>query len=129
MQHFALNTPLLTQKITANNCINKMKNSIPGFNFNIALKTEKISQLFSRSAKAENLSIYDSPESIYHFVCDCQEDYIGMCLRPLYHRLHEHGQPSRGGEVFLHKTHCVQYKKSLAKVKKDNSYQYIIYYI
>jgi hypothetical protein len=48
-----------------------------------------------------------------------------MCLRPLHKRIHEHGQPSRGGEVFKHKTHCPKFKKSLAKLKKENSYQYL----
>ena len=47
--------------------VSKMKNTIPKFNVNISLRTVKISQLFSRSAKAENLSIYDTPECIYHF--------------------------------------------------------------
>ena len=105
--------------------VNKMKNSIPEFKVNIALRTVKISQLFSRSAKADNLSIYDTPECIYHFVCDCKEDYIGMSLRPLHHRIHEHGQSGRKSEVFLHKKDCKHYQKSLAKVKRNNSYQYL----
>ena len=65
----------------------------------------KVSQLFSRSAKAQNLYIYDTADCIYDFICDCK-DYIGMSLRPLHHRIHEHGQPGRGGEVFQHKTNC-----------------------
>ena len=66
-----------------------------------SLRTVKISQLFSRSAKADYLSLYETSESIYHFICDCKEDYIGMChLRLMHHRIHGHGQPSKRGEVF-----------------------------
>ena len=57
------------------------------------------------------------------FVCDCKEDYIGESLRPLHHRIHEHGQLCRGGDVFLHKTHSKEYKQSLAIVKRNNSYK------
>ena len=86
--------------------VQKMKNSIPDYNINIALRTVKISQLFSRSAKADYLPLYETPESINHFICDCKEDYIGMCLIPLHHRIHKHGQPGRGGEHFQHHSHC-----------------------
>ena len=102
-----------------------MKNSSQEFNLNIALRTIKISELFSRSAKAKNISIYDTSECIFRFVCDCKEDYIGMSLRPLHHRIHEHGQSGRKSEVFLHKKDCKHYQKSLAKVKRNNSYQYL----
>ena len=38
---------------------------------------------------------------------DCKDDYICLTyLRPLHHRIHKLGQPSRGGEVFEHKTKC-----------------------
>ena len=56
--------------------IQKMRQVLPNFNVNIALKTVKISQLFSRSAKPEKLPVYDTSECIYHFVCDCKDDYI-----------------------------------------------------
>jgi hypothetical protein len=46
-----------------------------------SLRTVKISQLFSRSAKPDYLSLYKTPESIYHFICDCKEDYIGMKVK------------------------------------------------
>ena len=105
--------------------VNKMKNSSPEFKVNIALRTVKISQLFSRSAKAKNISIYDTSECIFRFVCDCKEDYIDMSLRPLHHRIHENGQSGRKSEVFLHKKDCKHYQKSLAKVKRNNSYQYL----
>ena len=63
---------------TENYCeqlVQKMKNVLPNYNVNIALKTVKISQLFSRSAKANNLPFYDTPECIYHFECDCKAGY------------------------------------------------------
>ena len=107
------------------NLIQQMKNVLPNFNVNVALKTVKVSQLFSRSAKAQNLCVFDTPECIYQFICDCKVDYIGMSLRPLHHRIHEHGQSGRGGEVFEHKTNCQFFKKSLAKIKRENSYQYL----
>ena len=44
-----------------------------------------------------------------------------MCLRPLHKRMHEHGQAGRGSEVFKHKTDCPKFKKSLAKLKRENS--------
>ena len=47
-----------------------------------------------------------------------------MSLRPLHHRIHQHGQPSKGGEVFAHKSKCEAFKKNLAKHKRDNSIQY-----
>ena len=102
-----------------------MRQILPSFNVNIALKTVKISQLFSRSAKPEKLPVYDTSECIYHFVCDCKDDYIGESLRALHHRIHEHGQKSRGSAVFSHKSKCSLFQKSLAKVKRDNSYQYL----
>ena len=102
-----------------------MKNVLPNYNVNIALITVRISQLFSRSAKANNLPFYDTPECIYHFECDCKADYIGMSLRPLHHRIHEHGQKGRGGEVFAHKSNCEAFKKSSAKHKRDNAFQYL----
>jgi hypothetical protein len=57
-----------------------MRNVLPNFNVNIALRTVKISRLFSKWAKAEKLS-----------------------LRPLDHRVHEHQQPSKGEAVFITK--------------------------
>ena len=48
-----------------------------------------------------------------------------MCLRPSHKRIHEHGQAGRGSEVFKHKTDCPNFKKSLAKLKRENSYQYL----
>ena len=86
--------------------VRKMKNSIPDYNINIVLRTVEISQLFSRSVKADYLPLNETSESIYHFICDCKEDYIGMCLIPLHHRIHKHGQPGRGGEHFQHHSHC-----------------------
>ena len=80
-----------------------MRNVLPNFNVNIALRTVKISRLFSKWAKAEKLSFYDTPDCNYHYVCDCGEDYIGMSLRPLDHRVHEHQQPSKGEAVFITK--------------------------
>ena len=105
--------------------IQKMRQILPSFNVNIALKTVQISQLFSRSAKPEKLPVYDTSECIYHFVCDCKDDYIGESLRALHHRIHEHGQQCRGSAVFTHKSKCSLFQKSLAKVKRDNSYQYL----
>ena len=88
-----------------------MENVLPEFTVNLALKTVKVSQICSRSAKTQNHSIYDTADCIYHFICDCKDDYICMSLRPLHHRIHEHGQPGRGGEVFQHKTNCQFFKK------------------
>ena len=102
-----------------------MKHLLPNFNINIALKTIGISQLFSRSSKSKPPPLFEKSDWNYHFVRECGEDYIGMCLRPLHHRIREHQQPCRGGEVFFHKIHCAEYKKQLTKVKKDNSYQYL----
>ena len=95
-----------------------MKNVLPDYNVNIALRTAKISQLFSRSAKPLHLFMYKTPECIYNLECVCKEDYIGMSLRPLHHRIHEHGQPSIGGKVLLHKTHCKAYKKTVQRKKE-----------
>ena len=50
-----LNYTCANTELYCKQLVHKMKNSLPEFNINIALKTVKISQLFSRSAKPDNL--------------------------------------------------------------------------
>jgi hypothetical protein len=58
-----------------------MKTVLPNYNINLSLKTIRISQLFSRSSKSEPPPLSEKSDSNCHFVCDCGENYIGMCLR------------------------------------------------
>jgi hypothetical protein len=62
----------------AKQLVQQMRAVLPNFNVNKTLKTVKISRLFSKSAKAENLSLYDTPYCNYHYVCHCKKDYIGI---------------------------------------------------
>ena len=87
----------------AKELVQQIGDVLPNFNVNIALRTVKISRLFSKSAKAEKWSLYDTPDCNYHYVCDCGEDYIGMCLRPLDHRVREHQQSAKGEAIFITK--------------------------
>ena len=49
-----------------------MKNILPNFHVSFALRTVKITKLFSRSAKAPPDSVIDTAKTNYHFVCSCE---------------------------------------------------------
>ena len=102
-----------------------MKDVLPNFQINIAFRTVKIAKLFSRSGKPDRLPTFETPDTNYHFICDCGADYVGMCKRPLNTRIRDHQQQSKAEAIFYHKAHCEIYKKSLAKIKRENSYQYL----
>ena len=104
----------------ARKLIQKMKFILPTFHVSLALKTCKITQLFSTSAKAPPESVIETANTNYQFVCVCKSDYIGHCKRPLDHRIKEHSRHSNdGNEVFDHITLCPDYKSKLRQILRD----------
>ena len=73
----------------AKQLVRKIKDVLPDLHINIALKTVKVKQLFSRASKPEKVAKFDTPESVYEFVCPCSENYIGETKRPLKTRIRD----------------------------------------
>ena len=84
-----------------------------------------LEDLFGRSAKAPVVDKFDTVETVYGFVCPCDENYIGQCKRHLRTRIRDHFQLNKGTKVYFHCLKCPHYKKKMAKMKRDNSYQYL----
>ena len=83
-----------------------MKNILPDININLALRTIRVSQLFSRSSKPPPPPPYETPESNYEFLCPCTENYVGQTRRPLFHQIRNHCQNSKGKEIYKHIHTC-----------------------
>ena len=74
----------------ARKLLRKMKILLPECHVSLALKTIKISQLFSKRAKAPPEPLFETENTNYDFLCDCKSNYIGICKIPLDHQIREH---------------------------------------
>ena len=85
---------------------NACSSLIYGIRFTVYLLLDIIkTQLFVPFSKSEQITFYESKDSNYHYICECGEDYVGMRFRQINHRIHEHQQPSWGGQIFEHTIH------------------------
>ena len=105
----------------ARKLITKMKLLLPNFHVSLALKTVKISQLFSKSAKGPEESKIETAITNYHFICPCKSDYVGRCKRPLDHRIKEHFRSSKDSDNHIHDhiNSCPHYMKKIRKILRD----------
>ena len=108
---FVNNKRLLKSEYYAKQLIREIKNVLPEMHVNIALKTIKVTRLFSRSAKAPLVDKFDTVETVHEFVCPCDENYIGQCKRHLRTRICDHFQLNKGTKVYFHCLKCPHYKK------------------
>ena len=72
----------------------KMKNFAPDFAINTCFRSIKITNIYSYTHKPKS-DILDTPNCVYHFQCECSENYIGQSKRKLNVRIGEHQQNSR----------------------------------
>ena len=105
----------------ARKLLRKMKILLPEFHVSLALKTIKISQLFSKSAKAPPETLFETANTNYEFLCDCKSNYIGRCKRPLDHRIKEHfrWEKDKGNEIFKHVNSCPKFLSKQRKILRD----------
>jgi hypothetical protein len=97
----------------ARKLITKMKLMLPNIHVSLALKTVKISQLFSKSAKGPEESKIETANTNYHFICPCKSDYVGRCKKPLDHRIKEHFRSTKDSDNHIHNhiKSCPHYMK------------------
>ena len=82
LQYSCYNTEMYAKQL-----VQKMKDVLPNFQINIAFRTVKIAQLFSRSGKPDRLPTFETPDTNYHFICDSGADRLlqtmSVCVNAL----------------------------------------------
>jgi hypothetical protein len=58
-----------------------MKLILPNFHVSLSLSTKKISQLFSKSQKADPEPIIETANTNYEFLFVCKSNYVGRYKR------------------------------------------------
>ena len=104
----------------AKKLVRKMKNFAPDFAINTCFRSIKISNIYSYTFKPK-AEIPETPDCIYHFQCECSEDYIGQSKRKLIVRVREHQQKSRKTAIWSHIQSCNAYKSKFKFFKKPNT--------
>ena len=93
-----------------------MQPILPNFYVSLALRTVKITKVFSKSAYAPPHSVIDTANTNYHFVCSCESDYIGRCKRRLNKRIRTHMKyQSEGDHIFMHIYSCPSFQSKKRK--------------
>ena len=105
----------------AKKLVRKMKNFAPDFAINTCFRSIKISNIYSYTFKPK-AEIPETPDCIYHFQCECSEDYIGQSKRKLIVRVREHQQKSRKTAIWSHIQSCNAYKSKFKFFKQPNTY-------
>ena len=98
----------------------KMKNFAPDFAINTCFRSIKITNIYSYTHKPKS-DILDTPNCVYHFQCECSENYIGQSKRKLNVRVGEHQQDCRKTAICEHIKNCKTYKSKFKHFKKPNN--------
>ena len=99
----------------------KMKQLLPSFRVNVAYKSIKVTQLFSKRSKAKT-DMYETPHVVYKMQCTGPKcsSYIGQTEKPLIKRIEQHQQYCHARGVYFHMENCEVYNKKFDQFCRDN---------